>query len=93
MNKTRGAIGAVRETVTKKQEYAERLFNLPEYETVPWSKKSEWKRKRELLLEIQEQILICEELSTPLSEKDIDELCEMNNLRKIMNYCRNVKLA
>lgn len=46
---------------------------------------------KELLLEIEEQICVCEELGKPLTETVISKLCGMSNTIQIENYCRVLK--
>lgn len=74
-------------SISKKKKYARETMNLKAY------KGEEFRRRQEILFEIEEQIGICEELRTPLSLEMIKELCGMQSISNVLSYCRRVKLA
>ena len=88
-----GDLSITRGRIAYKKRYADKCMNLPKYKDVPREKRSEWERKNNMLEEIKWQIEICEDLLTPLSEEMIEELCKMETLTQIYNYCRRVKFA
>ena len=88
-----GDLSVIRGKIAYKKHYAEKCMNLPKYKEVPRENRNEWERKYNMLEEIKEQIEICEDLLTPLSEEMIEELCKMETTMQIYNYCRRVKFA
>lgn len=86
-------VSYTKEMIRNKKAYTRKLMGIPKSSEIKMADRFKWAKKRELLIEICEQITACEELMRPLSEEDIEKLCAMESEAQIQSYCHRIKIA
>lgn len=91
--KRKDKLSYTKEMIRDKKAYAREFMGIPKSSEIKAADRFKWAKKRELYVEICEQITTCEELMRPLSKSDIEKLCVMENERQIQGYCHSIKTA